>query len=67
MAPDGRLLALVSSTGDVLRWPADLDTNATPAAPEVVKNLGADLSGLTLSSDGKLAFALGSRKSNSIA
>ena len=59
VAPDGRLLALVSSTGDVLRWPADLDTNATPAAPDVVKNLGAGLSGLTLSSDGKVAFALG--------
>jgi hypothetical protein len=59
VAPDGRLLALVSSTGEVLRWPADLDTNATPAAPEVVKNLGAGLSGLTVSGDGKLAFALG--------
>jgi hypothetical protein len=59
VAPDGRLLTLVSSTGDVLRWPADLDTNATPAAPGVVKNLGAGLAGLTLSSDGKLAFALG--------
>ena len=33
VAPDGRLLTLVSSTGDVLHWPADLDTNATPAAP----------------------------------
>jgi len=59
VTPDGRLLALVSSTGDVLRWPADLDTNASPAAPEVVKNLGAGLAGLTLSSDGKQAFALG--------
>jgi hypothetical protein len=59
VAPDGRLFALVSSTGDVLRWPADLDTNPTPAAPDVVKNLGAGLSGLTVSGDGKLAFALG--------
>jgi hypothetical protein len=59
VAADGRLLALVSSSGEVLRWPADLDTNATPAAPEVVKNLGADLSVLILSSDGNLAFALG--------
>jgi hypothetical protein len=60
VAPDGRLLGLVSSTGDVLRWPADLDTNPAPAAPELVKNLGAGAAGLTLSSDGKLAFVLGS-------
>ena len=54
-----RLLALVSSSGDVLRWPADLDTNPAPAAPDLVKNLGAGVAGLTLSSDGKLAFVLG--------
>ena len=59
VGPDARLISLVSSTGDVLRWPADLDTNSTPVAPELVKNLGAGVAGLTLSSDAKLAFVLG--------
>ena len=59
VSADGRLLALVSSAGDVLRWPGDLDTNPSPGAPTVVKNLGAGLAGLTLSSDGTLAFVLG--------
>ena len=59
VAPNARLLALVASSGDVLRWPADLDTNPAPAAPDIVKNLGAGVAGLTLSSDGKLAFVLG--------
>ena len=59
VAPKARLLALVSSSGDVLRWPADLDTNPAPAAPDLIKNLGAGVAGLTLSSDGKLAFVLG--------
>ncbi|HEX6439478.1 MAG TPA: hypothetical protein VF182_20350 [Candidatus Binatia bacterium] len=60
VTPDGRLISLVSSSGDVLRWPADLDTNPVPAAPELVKNLGTGVTGLTLSSDGKKAFVLGS-------
>ena len=59
VAPDGRLLALVLLTGDVLRWGTDLDTNTNPAAPVVVKNLGANVRGLALSSDGKTAFSLG--------
>ena len=59
VTPDGRLISLVSSSGDVLRWPVDLDTNPAPAAPTVVKNLGANVAGLTMSSDGKLAFVFG--------
>jgi hypothetical protein len=59
VTPDGRLISLVSSSGDVLRWPADLDTNPAPAPPTVVRNLGANVAGLTLSSDGKLAFVIG--------
>jgi hypothetical protein len=59
VTPDGQLLALVSATGDVLRWGTDLDTSANPAPPVVVINLGANLVGLTLSSDSKQAFTLG--------
>ena len=57
VTPDGRLISLISSTGDVHRWPADLDTNPAPTAPELVKNLGAGAAGLTLSSDGKLGLS----------
>lgn len=60
VGPDGRLISLVAATGDVHRWPADLDTNPAPAAPDLIKNLSAGVAGLTLSSDGKLAFVLGS-------
>jgi len=60
VGPDGRLISLIAATGDVHRWPADLDTNPAPAAPDLIKNLGANITGLTLSSDGKLAFVLGS-------
>jgi len=59
VGPDGRLISLVLSSGDVHRWPADLDTNPAPAAPDLIKNLGAGAAGLTLGSDGKLAFVLG--------
>jgi hypothetical protein len=59
VAPDSRLLALVTLTGDVVRWQTDIDTQPTPAAAAVVKNLGTSLQAMTLSSDGNVLYAAG--------
>ena len=59
IAPDNHLWALVNSSGDVLRWDTDIDSQPAPAAPVVVGNLGHNLQTLAFSSDGKLAYAAG--------
>jgi DNA-binding beta-propeller fold protein YncE len=59
IAPDGRVLALVALTGDVVRWQTDIDSQPGPAAATVVKNLGANLHAMTLSSDGDTLYAAG--------
>ena len=59
VAPDNRLLALVSTTGDVLRWETDIDNQSAPIAPVVVKNLGTGLKMLALGKDGQKAYAAG--------
>ena len=59
VAPDNRLLALVTKTGNVLRWDINIDTQPALAAPTTVKTLGAGLRTLALSSDGKKAYAAG--------
>ena len=60
VTPDGRLISLVSSSGDAHRWPADLghEPGARGTGPGKKSRRGA--AGLTSSSDGKLAFVLGS-------
>jgi hypothetical protein len=58
--PDGRLLALVAVSGDILRWGPDLDTNPTPGPlTAATANVGVNAHGLVLSRDGTRAFALG--------
>ena len=38
VAPNGRLFALLASSGDLLRSPTDLDTNSAASAPTKIKN-----------------------------
>ena len=59
VAPDGRVLALVTLTGDVVRWQTDIDSQAVPAAATIEKNLGANLKAISLSSDGNVLYAAG--------
>ena len=59
VAPDGRLLALVSSQRRCASLARRSRHEPGSRSTELVKNLGADVAGLTLSSDGKLAFVFG--------
>jgi len=59
VAPNGRLYALLAASGDLLRGPADLDTNATAAAPTAIKTIAANTRGLAINSDGTSAFSVG--------
>jgi DNA-binding beta-propeller fold protein YncE len=59
VAPNGRLFVLLAASGDLLRGPADLDTNATSSAPAKIKSIPANTRGLAISSDGKSAFSAG--------
>jgi DNA-binding beta-propeller fold protein YncE len=59
VAPDSRLLAYVATTGDVLRWATDIDTNPTPAAAVKLRTIPANLTGPTISTDGKTAYFTG--------
>lgn len=59
VAPDNHLLAMVATTGDILRWDTGIDSNSAPAAPTLVKKLGINLTTFALSSDGKVAYVAG--------
>ena len=58
VAPDKRLLSLLSDTGNVSIWPTTLDdrTLPMPTADQVV-NLGVGMKGLALSSDGGRVYS----------
>ncbi|NOT54927.1 MAG: hypothetical protein HOP18_10005 [Deltaproteobacteria bacterium] len=57
---DGRLLALLASSGGLLRWGTDLETNPTPAPlTTATANVGVNAHSLVLSSDCTRAFSLG--------
>jgi len=58
-SPDDRLLALITATGDLLRWETDIDTKSSPADPKKITNLGANQNCLVLSSDGARAYVGG--------
>jgi len=58
VAPNG-ILFLLLGTGDLLRGPADLDTNDTAAAPTKIITVQPNVRELVISSDGETAFCLG--------
>jgi len=59
VAPNGRLFALLGASGDLLRGPADLDTNSAAGAPAKIITVAGNIKGLALSSDGESAFSAG--------
>ncbi len=59
VAANGRLFAMLGSSGDLLRGPDDLDTNDAADAPEKIKTVAANIKGLVISSDGSSAFSVG--------
>ena len=56
VAPDNRLLALVTATGHVLRWDTDISSNP---APTEVGLFAANQKAFALSKDGSLGYAAG--------
>jgi len=57
--PDNRLLSLVGPLGDLFRWGTDIDTQAAPAAPVSLTQLGANQAAMVLGSDGTRAYSGG--------
>jgi DNA-binding beta-propeller fold protein YncE len=57
VAPDKRLLVLLGATGDLILYPSSLDDATKPdPKPDSTVNLGANVSGLAISSDGTQAY-----------
>ena len=56
-SPSDQLLTLLASDGKLLRWGADINTSATPAAPLTVATFGANQNSIAASSDGTSIYA----------
>jgi DNA-binding beta-propeller fold protein YncE len=61
-APDNSLMALITATGDLLKWDSTIDSDPKqPAPPKTIASLKAKQNSLVLSSDGSTAYVAGAQ------